>query len=217
MRDDLAHLAAALDPHRITLSNLPHAIRARYLGSHGVARVQVFSRWNLNHLSRMRRFVHDVRSVEPTAVGAPVMLVEGGQAVLHAFMQATVTAFVLIILLLLLVLRDIRDTLLAVIPLILTGLLASATMELVGISYNMANIIVLPLLMGLSVTYGIYFILRWREGLELDKVLSTSTTTGILISGLATLSTFGSLALSSAPGVSMLGKTLSIVLSWVLV
>ncbi|EQD49258.1 hopanoid biosynthesis associated RND transporter like protein HpnN [mine drainage metagenome] len=145
------------------------------------------------------------------------MLVEGGQAVLHAFMQATVTAFVLIILLLLLVLRDIRDTLLAVIPLILTGLLASATMELVGISYNMANIIVLPLLMGLSVAYGIYFILRWREGLELDKVLSTSTTTGILISGLATLSTFGSLALSSAPGVSMLGKTLSIVLSWVLV
>ena len=214
---DLAHLAKLLDPHRVTLSNLPQAIRARYLGTHDLARVQVFSRWNLNQLSRMRRFVHDVRTVAPAAVGAPVMLVEGGDAVLGAFKQATVTAFVLIILLLLLVLRDIRDTLLAVIPLVLTALLASATMEMVGISYNMANIIVLPLLMGLSVAYGIYFILRWREGLGLDKVLSTSTSAGILISGLATLSTFGTLALSSAPGVSMLGKTLTIVLSWVLI
>ncbi|MHB1544873.1 MAG: MMPL family transporter [Gammaproteobacteria bacterium] len=214
---DLVHLARALDPHRITLSNLPRAIRRRYISSRGLARVQVFSRWNLNHLSRMRQFVHEVRSVSPTAVGAPVMLVEGGDAVLNAFKQATLTAFILIIFLLLFVLRDIRDTLLAVVPLVLTALLASATMELVGISYNMANIIVLPLLMGLSVAYGIYFILRWREGVGLDKVLNTSTTAGILISGLATLSTFGTLALSTAPGVSMLGKTLTIVLSCVLI
>ena len=217
LRLDLTHLANALNPRRITLSNLPHTIQSRYIGKQGLARVQVFSRWNLNRLSRMRVFVHDVRSVTPAAVGAPVMLVEGGDAVLRAFEQATLTAFILIILLLLLVLRDIRDTLLAVIPLVLTALLASATMELFGISYNMANIIVLPLLMGLSVAYGIYFILRWREGLGLDKVLSTSTTTGIWISGLATLSTFGSLAISSAPGVSMLGKTLFIVLTWVLI
>lgn len=214
---DLARLASGLNPECITLSNLPPSLRSRYISPRGLARAEVFSRWNINKLSRMRRFVNQVRSVEPRAVGAPVMLLEGGDAVLHAFQQATVTAFILILLLLLLVLRDLRDTLLAVIPLVLATLLASATMELAGISYNLANIIVLPLLMGLSVAYGIYFILRWREGLGLDRVLTTSTTYGILISGLASLSTFGSLALSAAPGVSMLGKTLLIVLSWVLI
>ena len=213
----LHRLETAFQAQSITLARLPESLRKRYLNGKGVARVQVFSRWNLNHLDRLRQFVRQVTHVAPRAIGTPVMLVDGGNAVLGAFQQATLTAFLGILLLLFWVLRDIRHTLLALAPMILTIVLASATMWLWGISYNMANIIVLPLLMGLSVAYGIYFIVRWREGHDLDLVLGTSTARGILVSGLATLSTFGSLAISPDRGISILGQTLSIVMGWVLV
>ncbi len=213
----LHRLETAFQAQAVTLARLPPSLRKRYLNGKGVARVRVFSRWNLNHLNRLRRFVRQVTRVAPRAIGTPVMLVDGGNAVLGAFQQATVTAFLGILLLLFWVLRDIRHTLLALAPMILTIVLASATMGLWGISYNMANIIVLPLLMGLSVAYGIYFIVRWREGHDLDLVLGTGTARGILVSGLATLSTFGSLALSPDRGISILGQTLSIVMSWVLI
>ncbi len=213
----LHQLEEAFQAQPVTLARLPTSLRTRYLNRHGIARVQVFSRLNLNHLDLLRHFVRQVTEAAPRAIGTPVMLVDGGNAVLGAFRQATVTAFVGILLLLFWVLRDIRHTVLALAPMILTILLASATMRLWGISYNMANIIVLPLLMGLSVAYGIYFIVRWREGYDLDLVLGTSTARGILVSGLATLSAFGSLALSSDRGISILGQTLSIVMAWVLV
>ncbi len=213
----LRSLEEAFQARPVTLARLPASLRKRYLNRQGIARVQIFSRWNLNHLDRMRHFVRQVEKVAPRAIGTPVMLIDGGNAVFEAFEQATATAFLGILLLLFWVLRDIRHTLLALVPMILTILLASATMRLWGISYNMANIIVLPLLMGLSVAYGIYFIVRWREGHDLDLVLGTSTARGILISGLATLSTFGSLAVSSDRGISVLGRTLSIVMGWVLV
>jgi len=213
----LKQLRAALNPSKVTLSTLPASLRQRYIAPHGHARIQVFSSLNLNRPAQLARFVHDVRQLAPRAVGAPVMLVAGGNVVLHAFVEAVVIAVLCISALLLAVLRSPLDTLLALSPLMLAGVLTVGTMTLLGISLNLANIIVLPLLLGLGVAYGIYFVLRWRAGQDMAGVLTSSTPRAIMFSALTTGCSFGSLAVASDPAVSMLGSTLSIALGWVLV
>lgn len=213
----LKQLRAALSPTNVSLSSLPASLRGRYVAPDGRARVQVFSNLDLNRPVELSRFVHDVRRLAPHAVGAPVMLVAGGNVVLSAFVEAVIIAVVCIAALLLAVLRSPRDMLLALSPLLLAGVLTVGTMTLVGISLNLANIIVLPLLLGLGVAYGIYFVLRWRAGQDMAAVLTSSTPRAILFSALTTGCSFGSLAVASDPAVSMLGRTLSIALGWVLV
>jgi predicted RND superfamily exporter protein len=214
---ELNRLGLSLQAQEITLDDLPEELRSRYLAPDGRARVQIFSSLDLNRIPELRQFVTQVQEVAPHAIGPPVMLKEGGDAVIAAFREASVIAAAAIVVLLLVVLRNPWDTLLALAPLGLAGVLTVGTMEVLAIPFNLANIIVLPLLVGLGVSYGIYFVLRWRSGEHMDKVLLSSTPAAILFSALTTMSSFGSLAIAPDPGVAMLGRTLSIALGWVLV
>lgn len=214
---ELNRLRLSLQAQKITLNDLPQELRTRYLAPNGRARVQVFSSLNLNRLPALSRFVTQVRDVAPQAIGVPVMLKKGGDAVLKAFRQASLIAAAAILVLLLVVLRNLRDTLLALAPLGLAGLLTVASMEVVNIPFNLANIIVVPLIVGLGISFGIYFVLRWRRGEHMDKVLLSSTPAAILFSALTTMSSFGSLAVAPDAGVAMLGRTLSIALGWILI
>ncbi|MDN5869842.1 MAG: MMPL family transporter [Nitrococcus sp.] len=214
---ELKRLSLSLQAQEITLDSLPRELRGRYLAPDGRARVQVFSSLDLNEIPSLRQFVREVRGVAPQAIGAPVILKKGGDVVIEAFRQASMIAGGAILVLLLLVLRNPWDTLLALAPLALAGVLAVATMVVVGITFNLGNIIVLPLIAGLGVSYGIYFVLRWRRGEPVDAVLLSSTPAAILFSALTTMSSFGSLAIAPDPGVAMLGRTLSIALGWILI
>jgi predicted RND superfamily exporter protein len=158
----------------------------------------------------MRRFTDGVRAVIPQAAGAPVMLVEGGDAVVHAFVEASLIAVVLISLLLVAALRNVIDTLMVLIPLCIAAMMTVATMTIFGISFNLANIIVLPLIIGLGVAFGIYLVMRWRGGVPVIRLLHTATPEAVLFSALTTMSSFGSLALADDPGMSVLGKTLTL-------
>ena len=214
---ELDRLRLSLQAHEITLADLPGELRERYLSSDGRARAQVFSSLDLNRIPELRQFVTQVQRLAPQATGTPILLKESGDAVIAAFGKASLIAAAAIVVLLLVVLRDPWDTVLALAPLGLAGLLTVASMEMLAISFNLANIIVLPLLVGLGVAYGIYFVLRWRSGEPMDQVLLSSTPAAILFSALTTMSSFGSLALAPDPGVAMLGCTLSIALGWVLI
>jgi predicted RND superfamily exporter protein len=132
--------------------------------------------------------------------------------VVAAFRTSTILAAVGIFALLFLVLRNVGRVLLVLLPLSLAGVLTLATMAVLGISFNLGNVIVLPLMIGLGVAFGIYFVLRWAEGIALEEVLRTSMPDAVLLSGLATMVSFGSMALSSNPAMAMLGRTLSIAL-----
>jgi len=215
--DDLHFLHRALRPPYVTVNTLPPSLVRLFRAPGGVYRIEIFSRLDLSHEAALRRFVHQVRRLAPNAVGTPVMLVEGGRTVLHAFEEATLIALVLIAFLLLGVLRRFRDAALVLATTIVCAVLSAATMVVLGYSYDLANIIVLPLLLGLSLVYGIYFILRWRSGAPFEHVLQGSTPRGVLYSGATTLGTFGSLMLASDPGVGNLGRALVIALGWVLV
>jgi predicted RND superfamily exporter protein len=210
-------LSEALQPQPITRESLPQDLRDRYLDPKtGQARVEVFSSLDLNTSKNLERFVRDVQTVAPRATGAPVLLVEAARAIVGAFRLSTVLAAIGIFALLLLVLRNPGKVLLVFLPLTLAGVLTSATMNVLGMSFNLANIIVLPLLIGLGVAFGIYFVLRWAEGARVEQVLRTSMPDAVLLSGMATMISFGSMAVAKTPGMAILGQTLSIALFHVL-
>ncbi len=212
----LANLQLALQAGPVTLQTLPDDLRIRYLASDGEARVEVLPAVDLNDNLNTRRFTDAVRSVTSNAAGIPVLLVEGGDAVINAFTEASLISGVLITVLLLLALKNILDTLTVLAPLGIAAVWSVASMEMAGISLNLANIIVVPLLIGLGVAYGIYLVVRWRGGIPVTHLMHSSTSRAVLFSALTTMSSFGSLALSGDPGMSILGKSLSIALACVL-
>jgi uncharacterized protein len=107
--------------------------------------------------------------------------------------------------------RSILDPVRILASLILAGLLTGAVMVLFNIPFNFANVIALPLIMGMGVDSGIHIIHRIRTAPPSNGlVLQTSTARAILFSTLTTLSGFGNLAFSSHPGMASMGKLLSI-------
>jgi hypothetical protein len=135
--------------------------------------------------------------------------------VTHAFTVAGIIAVAAIAVLLLVVLRRLRDVVMVLAPLALAGLLTLATGVVFDMPLNFANIITLPLLLGIGVAFDIYFVMRWRSGH--GDLLQSSTARAIFFSALTTGTAFGSLGLSDNPGMSEMGKLLSIALAYTLV
>ncbi len=132
-----------------------------------------------------------------------------------AFRTAGLFALVAIALLLAIVLRRIRDVALVLAPLLLAGLLTVATSVLADLPLNFANIIALPLLLGVGVAFDIYFVMNWRAG-RVDP-LQSGTARAVLFSALTTATAFGSLALSNHRGTSQMGILLTIALFFTLI
>jgi predicted RND superfamily exporter protein len=126
----------------------------------------------------------------------------------HAIIEAGLWALASIALLLWLVLRRIGDVLLTLIPLALAGVVTLEVTVLIGLPLNFANIIALPLLLGVGVAFKIYYIMAWREGQT--HLLQTSLTRAVIYSALTTATAFGSLCFSSHPGTSSMGKLLAL-------
>ncbi len=222
-RTVLAHLPTALDrlrrsleAHRVTVSDLPPLLVEQYLAPDGRARIEVHPSEDVTDHRAMRRFVGAVRSLEPAATGGPVMIVESGDAVVGAFQTASIIAGVLIVAFLLLLLRSAVDTVLVLVPLLLAGLLTVAAGVLLRLPFNFANVIVLPLLLGLGVDSGIHIVLRERLGGDGKELLGTSTPRAVLLSSLTTVASFGTLGLSGHRGTASMGQLLTLAIAFTL-
>ena len=209
----LRALDEALEAEAITPDDLPVQVRERNLAADGRAKIEVIPRENLHDADARSRFVDAVLAVAPGAAGAPVTITGAGRAVVQALGEAAVYAVVLVTMLLLVVLRSVRDSLMILAPLILAALLTVAATVVLGIPFNFANVIVLPLLFGLGVAGGIHIMLRAREAGSF-KVLTTSTPRAVVFSALTTIGSFWALALSSHRGMASMGVLLTIAISF---
>jgi predicted RND superfamily exporter protein len=159
----------------------------------------------------LERFVAAVHRLAPEATGTPVTIQEAGHLISSSFVEAGVIAVAAITLLLAVVLRRARDVALVIAPLLLAALLTLAITVLAGIKLNYANIIALPLLLGIGVAFDIYFVMNWRAGLS--DHLQSSTARAVIFSALTTMCAFGSLAASPDPGEAEMGTLLTISLA----
>src|SRR5204862_8167516 len=136
---------------------------------------------------------------------------EAGRLISRAFVDAGLVGVAAITILLCAVLRRLRAVMMVLGPLLLAALLTLAVTVVIGMPLNYANIIALPLLLGIGVAFDIYFVMNWRAG-ETHH-LQSSTARAVLFSALTTMSAFGTLALSNDPGTAAMGELLTISLA----
>ncbi len=213
----LGHLPAAIERLNVSLqagpverADLPESLRRQWVSTGGVYRIDVQPAGALEDEGQTRRFVRHVQSIAPEATGPTVTRVESADAIIRAFLQASVIAFAGIVVILFVRLR--RPTLvLAVLgPLLLGGAATGALMVLMGVPLNFANVIALPLLFGIAVDNGIHMVHRSRSTLAKGNLLETTTARAVLFSALTTLCSFGNLWLSPHPGMASMGQVLTI-------
>ena len=212
----ITRLRQLLEAGPVALQDIPADTTQRYVAADGRARVEVYPREDLNDNAAMRRFAAAVTALEPQATGAPVELVAGSRAVIAACVLASVLALVLTITMHVFVLTGVLDALLVAAPLVLAMLLTVTTSVLWGIPLNFANIIALPLLIGLNNAYGAYLVIRRNHARDIHHLLDTSTPRAVLFSGLTAVASFGTLAASKHPGMAGMGVLIALSLGYAL-
>jgi uncharacterized protein len=211
----VARLRLALQAHPVTIADIPPGISRDWELPDGRVRVQVLARAEARDSVGLGAFVDQIRSVAPNAGGSAVTITETAGTIVGAFRKAAIGAILAIAVILALVLRRPLDVVLVLMPLLLSGLLTVVMVVLLGMKLNFANIIALPLLQGVGVSFNIYFVMNWRAGMA--RFLGTATARAILFSALTTSTAFGSLALSHHPGTASMGELLLLSLGCTLV
>jgi hopanoid biosynthesis associated RND transporter like protein HpnN len=204
----LEQLKNSLEAQPVTLNDLPPELVKAWQTKDGLQRIEALPRGDPNDNDTLRKFAAAVLAAEPTAIGGPVSILKSGDTVVKAFIHAGITALLVISFLLWLALRRITDVLLTLVPLLVAGAVTLEICVLIGMPLNFANIVALPLLLGVGVAFKIYYVTAWRSGRT--NLLQSSLTRAIFFSAMTTATAFGSLWLSSHPGTASMGKLLAL-------
>ncbi len=207
--DELTQLRQSLSAGPVTLASIPPDVKRDWVLADGRARIEVVPKLSGGKASeQLPGVVAAVQQIAPDAGGPAVTIQATSHTIVTAFRDAAAYALASIAVILLLALRTLRDTLLVLAPLLISGLLTLLVIVLLPLPINYANIIALPLLLGVGVAFNVYFVMNWRAGRR--AVLGSATARAILFSALTTGTAFGSLALSYHPGTASMGDLLLI-------
>jgi hopanoid biosynthesis associated RND transporter like protein HpnN len=207
---DLDRLRNSVDPHPVTVETLPSNLVRDWILPDGRARVQVLPRGNPNDNNFLRKFATSVLAAEQSATGPAISLYESGKTVIGAFLEAGILALAAIAVVLFIALRRLTDVLLTLIPLLLAGAVALEICVLTDTAINFANIIALPLLLGVGVAFKIYYIMAWRDGKT--GLLQSALTRAVIFSAMTNAVAFGSMWASNYPGISSMGRMMALAL-----
>ena len=207
-------MRSLLQPSPITLASLPKSITENLLAADGHALVEVspnaLAGKNRDDDQLLARFSHAVQKVAPDAIGGPISILHSADTIIKAFEQAAALSLIAIAILLWLTLRRIGDVLRTLIPLLVSTVVTLELCVVFDMPLNFANIIALPLMLGIGVAFKIYFVMAWRSGQT--GLLQSSLTHAVLFSAATTATAFGSLWFSHHPGTSSMGRLLVLAL-----
>lgn len=207
----IALLKESLNAAPVTEADIPEALRARFVGKTGKYLLQVAPKGEIFDREPLKAYVEEVRRVDPTATGEPVMVYESMTIMRDSYRLAFLYAFGAVVVLLLVTFRSFKFALIGLIPLVVGVLLMVAGMQLFGVNFNSANIIVMPLVLGIAVDSGIYIINRFRheEG-SAGAVIMSSTGVGVFLNALTIVASFGALMVARHQGVFSIGAVMSL-------
>lgn len=211
----LFDLRNVLRPTPVTYQSIPQEIADQYLLPDGRAKLSVYPKGHLSENKVLGRFLRAVQSVDPAAGGPALEIFESARTLVHAFTVAAISALIMISIILFVALRRVLDVALVMAPLVLSALLTVIMVVTIPEPLNYANIIALPLLLGVGVSFNIYFVMNWRAGVR--GPLTSPTARAVLFSALTTGTAFGSLAASHHPGTASMGRLLLISLGSTLI
>lgn len=208
--DKLTMMKESLHAAPVTEADIPAALRERFKGKTGKLLLQVAPKKEIFEREPLAEFVDQVKSVVPSATGEPVMVFESLTVLRDSYLAAFAYAFAGIALILLINFKSIRYALLGSLPLAAGLLLMVGCMWLAGVSFNSANIIVLPLILGVGIDSAIYIVNRYRQGNESPgAVVVSSAGIGVFLNALTILFSFGALMVAHHRGVFSIGAVMS--------
>jgi len=211
----IERLRTALQAAPVTLADIPPEIARDWLLPDGRVRVQIAAKPDAANAEGLHRFVDQVAAIVPNAGGPAPTIVATAQTIISAFERAALGAVLGITLILLAALRRVLDTAVVLAALLLSSLMTVIAAAWLPLPLNFANIIALPLLLGVGVSFNIYFVMNWRAGVR--SHLASPTARAVIFSALTTATAFGSLALSGHPGTSSMGVLLLLSLGCTLI
>jgi uncharacterized protein len=200
-----------MSPTAMTIEDVPEEVARKFIGRDGRFLIQIHPKVDIWEKPGAAQFVRDLRSVDPEVTGAPIITYEATMLMERAYLQGTAYAFILVAGLSLLMIRRVRATLLALLPLTLGVLWTIGLMHVFGIRFNLANIWGLPLIIGTSAEFGLNVMLRYMEGrAHRGPLVARSTVMAVALNGLVMMVGFGSLMVASHQGIWSLGLLLTI-------
>jgi predicted RND superfamily exporter protein len=193
----------------LTLSDIPPQLQKLFIAPNGKILLMVFGKKNLWERGPDEEFVNGILPVAPKATGTPVLNYYATDLLRVSYLWAAVWAFLAIVVLIFLHFQSLRLLLLTLVPLILAVLWRTGAMVWLNIDFNPANIVTLPLIIGIDVAFGVYIIDRYREDGKFS-IFSESTGKAILMSSLTSLFGFSSLLISKFNGMFSIGQLMSL-------
>ncbi len=204
VRETFESLQRQNDTAPLRVDDLPAALRDQFVGMTGKFLLQVFPKHDVWQRENQEDFVADLRKVDPNATGTPVQLYEYETLLKNSYLQAAWYSLAAIVILVFFHFRSLGAVVLSLLPVGIGTLWLAGLMGCFGISFNLANIMTLPLLIGIGVTNGIHILNRFAEE-RTPSILSRSTGKAVLVSGLTAIAGFGSLILAKHYGIYSLG------------
>jgi len=210
-------LIESLHPRTVTMGNLPKDLQQQWISNQGDYRIQVFPKPENQRIEQLGEFVKQVISIQPEATGDVVVTLASGDTVIKAFRQALIYAIVAIAVLLMIYLKSLKDTFYILFPLILAGFFTGAFSVILSLDFNFANIIAIPVLLGLGVDNGVRVVHRAKPKQANQSLLQSSAAPALLFRSLPTLFHFGNLAFSPHKGTASMGLLLTIGVIFILI
>jgi hopanoid biosynthesis associated RND transporter like protein HpnN len=192
------------DSGPLQVQDLPETLRRRFIGMSGTHALMVYPKKDIWERKDQEEFVEEMRTVAAKATGTPVQLLEYTTLLKESYEEAALYSLIAIAILILIHFRRISCVGLALIPVALGWLWMAGLMGMLGVPFNPANIMTLPLIVGVGVTNGIHILNRFAEE-QNPSILAKSTGKAVLVSGLTTIAGFGSLVLAEHRGIRSLG------------
>ncbi|MBL9139991.1 MAG: MMPL family transporter [Verrucomicrobiales bacterium] len=192
----------------LRVEDLPGPIRNRFVGRTGKLLLQVYPNIDVWVRTNQAAFVNELRTLVPEATGEPVQLYEYTELLKDSYVEAAWYAFGAMVVLVFLQFRSLMAVMLAHLPVMLAGVWLVGLMGWCGVPFNPANIMTLPLVVGIGVTYGVHILTRFAEE-QSPAILAKSTGKAVFVSGLTTVAGFGSLILAKHQGIVSLGFVMS--------
>lgn len=194
----------------MTVAQLPQELKDRFIGTKGTYLLKVYPRGNIWGREGVEQFVGQIRSVDPDAIGDPVTAWEHGRSMERGYLRGGLYAAIAMAVVILWSFGSLTHLFLAMLPLVVGGAWTLGIMDLFQINFNLANLIILPLIAGYGIMNGLHIVKRNRQQGGKGPIIANSTGRAVFLSATTTMVGFGSLMVASHRGIFSLGFLLSV-------
>jgi hypothetical protein len=194
----------------MTVADLPRELTDRFIGQGGTYLLKVFPQGNIWAREAVQAFVREIRSVDPDAIGDPVTAWEYGRSMEKGYLLGGLYAAIAMVVVILWSFGSVTHLLLALVPLVVGAAWTLGLMRLFGVSFNLANLIILPLIVGYGIMNGLHIVKRWKQERGKGAIIANSTGRAVFLSATTTMVGFGSLMVASHRGIFSLGFLLAV-------